>query len=231
MEVSVPWLFGLMGTRSLSTEIPGIKQLTADAETRIVNGQKAVSTLEALRKDPKNEALQTEFKAVEKDLGFGLLLKRYTEDVTKATPEMIKQAAADTIPQVAPMFWSFRVMIGCGLALLLLYIVGLYFSVKKTLDTKTLYLRATLLALPLPWIACEVGWFVAEYGRQPWTIYNILPTHLSVSSLTSGDLIGSILGFVVLYTLMLIAEMWLMVRFCRKGPSSLGTGRYHFEQQ
>lgn len=231
MEVSVPWLFGLMGTRSLSTEIPGIKPLTADAETRIVNGQKAVSTLEALRKDPKNEALQTEFKAVEKDLGFGLLLKRYTEDVTKATPEMIKQAAADTIPQVAPMFWSFRVMIGCGLALLLLYIVGLYFSVKKTLDTKTLYLRATLLALPLPWIACEVGWFVAEYGRQPWTIYNILPTHLSVSSLTSGDLIGSILGFVVLYTLMLIAEMWLMVRFCRKGPSSLGTGRYHFEQQ
>ncbi|WP_206340500.1 cytochrome ubiquinol oxidase subunit I, partial [Sutterella wadsworthensis] len=130
-----------------------------------------------------------------------------------------------------PMFWSFRVMIGCGLALLLLYVVGLYFSVKKTLDTKTLYLRATLLALPLPWIACEVGWFVAEYGRQPWTIYNILPTHLSVSSLTSGDLIGSILGFVVLYTLMLIAEMWLMVRFCRKGPSSLGTGRYHFEQQ
>ena len=205
--------------------------LVADAETRIINGQKAVSTLEALRKDPKNEALQTEFKAVEKDLGFGLLLKRYTEDVTKATPEMIKQAAADTIPQVAPMFWSFRVMIGCGLALLLLYVVGLYFSVKKTLDTKTLYLRATLLALPLPWIACEVGWFVAEYGRQPWTIYNILPTHLSVSSLTSGDLIGSILGFVVLYTLMLIAEMWLMVRFCRKGPSSLGTGRYHFEQQ
>ena len=52
-----------------------------------------------------------------------------------------------------------------------------------------------------------------------------------MSSLTSGDLIGSILGFVVLYTLMLIAEMWLMVRFCRKGPSSLGTGRYHFEQQ
>ena len=80
-------LFGLMGTRSLSTEIPGIKQLTADAETRIVNGQKAVSTLEALRKDPKNEALQTEFKAVEKDLGFGLLLKRYTEDVTKLPPK------------------------------------------------------------------------------------------------------------------------------------------------
>ena len=62
-------------------------------------------------------------KPSKKILVSAFLLKRYTEDVTKATPEMIKQAAANTIPQVAPMFWSFRVMIGCGLALLLLYIV------------------------------------------------------------------------------------------------------------
>lgn len=144
---------------------------------------------------------------------------------------MIKQAAQDTTPQVAPMFWSFRLMISCGLGMALIFVLGLVFSMKKTLQNQPLYLRLTLLALPLPWIACEAGWFVAEYGRQPWTIYNILPTHLSVSSLSTGDLIGSILGFVVLYTLMLIAEMWLMIRFSRKGPSSLGTGRYHFEQK
>ena len=231
MEISIPWVFGLMGTRSLSTEIPGIKQLEAQAEERIRNGQKAVAALEALRKDPKNEALRAEFKALQPDLGFGLLLKRYTEDVTQATPEMIKQAAQDTTPQVAPMFWSFRLMISCGLGMALIFVLGLVFSMKKTLQNQPLYLRLTLLALPLPWIACEAGWFVAEYGRQPWTIYNILPTHLSVSSLSTGDLIGSILGFVILYTLMLIAEMWLMIRFSRKGPSSLGTGRYHFEQK
>ena len=231
MEISIPWVFGLMGTRSLSTEIPGIKQLEAQAEERIKNGQKAVATLEALRKDPKNEALRAEFQALQPDLGFGLLLKRYTEDVTQATPEMIKQAAQDTTPQVAPMFWSFRLMISCGLGMALIFVLGLVFSMKKTLQNQPLYLRLTLLALPLPWIACEAGWFVAEYGRQPWTIYNILPTHLSVSSLSTGDLIGSILGFVILYTLMLIAEMWLMIRFSRKGPSSLGTGRYHFEQK
>lgn len=230
-EVSIPWLFGVIGTRSLSTEIPGIRELTAEAETRIVNGQKAIATLEALRADPKNETLRTEFKALEKDLGFGLLLKRYTEDVSQATPEMIKAAAADTIPQVAPLFWGFRVMVSCGLALAVLFGLGLFYSVKNTLIEKPLYLRLTLLALPLPWIACEVGWFVAEYGRQPWTIYNILPTHLSVSALSAGDVIGSLLGFAVLYTGMLAAEMWLMVRFCRKGPSSLGTGRYHFEQK
>ena len=144
---------------------------------------------------------------------------------------MIKQAAADTIPSVTPMFWSFRIMVGSGLAMALVFVLGLFYSFRNEIAEKAWYLRLAVLALPLPWIASEAGWFVAEYGRQPWTIYNILPTHLSVSSLSTGDLIGSILGFVILYTLMLIAEMWLMVRFCRKGPSSLGTGRYHFEQQ
>lgn len=72
-------------------------------------------------------------------------------------------------------------------------------------------------ALPLPWIASEAGWFVAEYGRQPWTIYNVLPTHLSVSALTAGDVAGSLLGFGVLYTALLVVEMWLMIRISRRG--------------
>ena len=80
--------------------------------------------------------------------------------------------------------------------------------------------------LPVPWIACELGWFVAEYGRQPWTIYGVLPTHLSVSTLTVNSLYGSLAGFVGFYTLLLIVEMYLMVKFARQGPGSLGTGRY-----
>lgn len=71
-------------------------------------------------------------------------------------------------------------------------------------------------ALPLPWIACEAGWFVAEYGRQPWTIYNVLPTHLSVSALGAGEVLASLIGFVVLYSALLVVEMWLMIRFGRK---------------
>ena len=59
----------------------------------------------------------------------------------------------------------------------------------------------------------------------------MLPVHLSVSSLTAGDLIGSILGFVLLYTALLVVEMWLMVRFAKLGPSALGTGRYFFERK
>ena len=229
-QIDFPWVMGLIGTRSLSTEIPGINQLEAQARERIENGVKAVTTLEALRKDPKNAELREAFTAVKDDLGYGLLLKRYTEDVSAATPEMIAQAAADTIPGVAPMFWSFRLMVGCGLAMVLVFVLGAVYSVKNVITEKRTLLKLTLLALPLPWLACEAGWFVAEYGRQPWTIYNILPTHLSVSSLSAGEVLGSVIGFVVLYSALLVVEMWLMIRLGRKGPSSLGTGRYHFEQ-
>jgi cytochrome d ubiquinol oxidase subunit I len=71
---------------------------------------------------------------------------------------------------------------------------------------------------------------VAEYGRQPWSIGEVLPTALSASSLTPGNVIGSIIALVVLYTIFLIVEAFLMIRFVKMGPSSLHTGRYHFEQ-
>ena len=229
LQIDLPWLFGLMGTRSLSTEIPGINELTAQSEQRIIKGQQAFRALEQLRKEPANEMLRSQFMAVRDDLGFGLLLKRYTNDVTSATPEMIKQAAADTIPSVAPMFWSFRLMVGSGLAMALVFILGLFFTFNNEIVNKKWYLRLAMLSLPLPWIASEAGWFVAEFGRQPWTIYNVLPTHLSVSALSASDVASSLLGFGALYTALLIVEMWLMIRISKRGPSALGTGRYHFE--
>ena len=70
---------------------------------------------------------------------------------------------------------------------------------------------------------------VAELGRQPWTVSEVLPTWMSVSSLTVGDLIFSLTGFVVFYTALLVVEMYLMVKFAKQGPASLGTGRYASE--
>ena len=83
--------------------------------------------------------------------------------------------------------------------------------------------------LPAPWIASELGWVVAEYGRQPWTIYGVLPTHMSVSTLSVNSLYGSLAGFIGFYTVLLIVEIYLMQKFARQGPGSLGTGRYQFE--
>jgi cytochrome d ubiquinol oxidase subunit I len=71
-----------------------------------------------------------------------------------------------------------------------------------------------------------MGWFVAEYGRQPWTIFGILPTNLSTSTISVNSLYGSLAGFMFFYTGLLVVEMYLMFKYARLGPSSLGTGRY-----
>jgi len=162
-------------------------------------------------------------------LGFGLLLKRYTDKVAEATPAMIAQAVDDTVPRVAPMFWSFRIMVGLGFAMLALFALAMWSSLKGCLTEKPWLLKWAVLMLPMPWVAAELGWFVAEYGRQPWTIYGVLPTHLSVSTLSTASLYGSLIGFVGFYTVLLVVELYLMVKFARQGPGSLGTGRYDQE--
>ena len=224
--VSIPWVMGLIGTRSISKEVPGIFEIKAKNRTRIISGVDAVTALEALRKNPSNTSAKEMFEKHKADLGFGLLLKKYVVDVSQATPAIIERAVNDTVPRVAPMFWSFRFMVVLGFAMLLLFALSFWSTVKINCRQKPWLLKWALWMLPAPWIACELGWFVAEYGRQPWTIYGVLPTHLSVSTLSVNTLYGSLAGFIGFYTVLLIVEMFLMVKFARLGPASLGTGRY-----
>jgi cytochrome d ubiquinol oxidase subunit I len=228
-EVEIPWVMGLIGTRSLTKEIPGIHDIKAANRVRIENGIPAVVALEALRKDRNDAAAKATFEQHKADLGFGLLLKRYVVDVSQATPEMIQKAVDSTVPRVAPMFWAFRIMVGLGFAMLLLFGWAFWSTLKTGCAHNPWLLRFALVMLPAPWIACELGWFVAEYGRQPWTIYGVLPTHLSVSTLSVNSLYGSLAGFIGFYTVLLVVEMYLMVKFARMGPGSLGTGRYSNE--
>ncbi len=228
--LKIPGALGLIATRSLDEEVTGIKDLVAHAEDRIRNGIVAYGLLEKLRNGEDTPENRAAFSEVSVDLGYGLLLKRYTEEVVDATEEQIKLAARDTIPQVAPMFWTFRVMVGAGFTMLLLFVLAFVFTAKrKVVQTRWLQWFA-LLSLPLPWIASEMGWFVAEFGRQPWAIGEILPTYVATSHLTETDLWMSLAGFIGLYTLFLVIEIYLMVKYIRKGPSALQTGRYHFEQ-
>lgn len=228
-EVEIPYVMGLIGTRSLDKEIPGIHEIKAKNRDRVIRGIEAVKALEAIRKDRNDEGAKQVFEQYKADLGFGLLLKKYTNNMRLVTNEMIDKAVDNTVPRVTPMFWSFRVMVGLGFAMLALFALTFWTSVKGTFTKRPWLLRTALWMLPAPWIACEVGWFVAEYGRQPWTIYGVLPTHLSVSTLSVESLYGSLAGFIGFYTVLLIVEMYLMVKFARMGPGSLGTGRYDRE--
>jgi cytochrome d ubiquinol oxidase subunit I len=228
-QVQIPWVLGLIGTRSVSKQIPGIIEIKQKNRIRIENGILAVEALDALRNHPVDAAMKARFALHESDLGFGLLLKKYTPDVSAATPAMIDAAVNDTVPHVAPMFWTFRLMVALGFSMLVLFSLAAWYSVKGCFAERRWLLRWALWFLPAPWLSCELGWYVAEYGRQPWTIYGVLPTHLSVSTLSVGSLYGSLAGFVGLYTLLLVAEMFLMVKFAKQGPGTLGTGRYDNE--
>ena len=228
--ITIPYVGGLIATRSTTEELPGVVNIIETNKQRVENGAQAVLALEALRKDPKNPQLKAEFDKNAGDLGFGLLLKKYTNDFNNVTPQMVNQAAESTIPKVAPLFFSFRIMVGLGFSFILLFSMALYYSLKNKIEEKRWFLKWALWWIPMPWIAAELGWFIAEYGRQPWTVFGVLPTHLSTSSLSAGTVWASLIGFIVFYTGLFIVEMYLMIKYARLGPSSLGTGRYALEQ-
>ncbi|PVZ15301.1 MULTISPECIES: cytochrome ubiquinol oxidase subunit I [unclassified Pseudomonas] len=228
--VKIPYLMGIIATRSVDKQVTGIKDLIVEHEQRIRNGMVAYSLLTQLRAGDHSDATRSAFDQVKGDLGYGLLLKKYTEHVTDASDSQIKQAAQDSIPHVASIFWTFRLMVLSGFLMLLLFVCAFYASARKNEWKKPWLLKWALFSLPLPWVATQTGWFVAEHGRQPWSIGEVLPTHLSASSVSSGDVWGSLLALIAFYTVLLVVEMYLMIKFARLGPSSLHTGRYHFEQ-
>lgn len=232
-NLTIPYLGSLILSHDLNGSITGIDELEAQNKLRIINGQQELMMLDKYRHDQRGNALLVpQIEANSGDLGYGLLLKKYSQDVSQATPEMINNAARDTVPNPLPLYYTFRLMVALGVSFFLLFAFGTYYSSSKQnkIEQRTRFLKIALFWIPMPWIACWSGWFVAEYGRQPWTIYGILPTHQSASSLTAGDLIFSLAGFFILYTALLIVELFLMFKYARLGPSSLGTNKYHFEQ-
>lgn len=229
-EVKIPYALGLIATRSLTEEVKGINDLVEENTQRIRNGILAYDLFLKMRAGTASDVDKESFERLRVDLGYGLLLKRYTPNVVDATEAQIQMAAKDTVPHVAPLFWTFRIMVAAGFIMLIVFALSFYYTAKKTAFEKRWLMRLAFFSLPLPWIAIESGWFVAEYGRQPWAIGEVLPTFLGTSTLTEWDLIGSIAGFVFFYTILLVAEMYLMIKFAKQGPSSLHTGRYHHEK-
>ena len=218
--VEIPWVMGLIGTRSLTNEIPGIADLVEESGERVRSGLIAYEALTQLReqRDATPADVRATFEEHSEDLGYALLLRRYVDDPMQATDAQIEQAAWDTVPEVFPLFWSFRVMVGLGLGFIVL---TAYFFWRASFRKQTYprwALRLAVLMIPAPWIAAELGWFVAEFGRQPWTVDGVLPTALSVSHLSVQDLLITLAGFVTFYTVLFIVEMGLMLKYIRKGP-------------
>jgi cytochrome bd ubiquinol oxidase subunit I len=217
----IPWVLGLITTHSIDEKVPGIEELVQRYENRIRTGLLAYSALEKLHADRGDANARAELDQFAGDLGYALLLKKIRPDIEHATGAEIAMAAWDTVPPVAVLFWGFRVMVGLGFFFILLFGVAFYLvSTSRLLRARGL-LWVLAFALPLPWVAAELGWVVSEVGRQPWAIEGVLPTFLAVSSVSANNVLVTLFGFISFYSALLIVDIYLMVKAIRLGPGEI----------
>ncbi len=225
--IRVPYVLGLIATRSLNTPVEGILDLVAANETRIRSGVIAYDGVEKLKLNENDLAARAEFEAHKADLGYGLLLKRYVADPRTANEALIAKAAMDTVPDVPVMFWAFRVMAGIGFAMIALFATAFVMVTWNKAFTNRLFLLVCVCAIPLPWISTEFGWVLAEFGRQPWSVDGVLPTFMGASSLSAGQIWASIVGFTLMYAGLAVVEVRLLIKTIKTGPYAFRFGRMH----
>ena len=228
--IKIPYALSIIADHSLSGTVEGAKQIVAHNVVRITDGMKAYGALEKLRHDTATPADLAIYQKYKNDVGYAFLLKKYDPAVVGASAAQIQRAARDTIPDVFTVFWAFRIMVACWLVMMIMLLWGCTMFILRRMHNNRLFLWAAIACIPLPWIADEFGWVVAEIGRQPWVVHGFLPTYFGVSSINTASVAFSLGGFVFFYTGLLVVELFLMFKFGRIGPSSLGEGRYHFEK-
>ena len=131
----------------------------------------------------------------------------------------LKEFPKEERPPVGPTFWSYRAMVFLGLVFIVLSLLAFIYSRKDKLRSRTTFLTIMLYAIPLPYIAGQVGWLVTEIGRQPWIVYGLLKTSDAVTQTVSvAHVAFSLIGFTLLYGLLAVVDVYLLVKVSRKGP-------------
>jgi cytochrome d ubiquinol oxidase subunit I len=219
--IEIPYVLGLIATRSIHEPVQGIAELVEEGKGFIKDGMIAYDALSTLQKNPNDTQAREVFEKHQKHLGYALLLKKYTPSISQASEEQINLAAHDLEPKVLPLFLSFRIMVACGLFFIGLFAYGFYLMIRRQAHQNKWFLKIAFWALPLPWVAAELGWVIAEYGRQPWVVQGILPTFMGTSSINLAQILTSLIGFVLFYSILAVVEVYLMVKYIRLGPDGM----------
>jgi len=131
-------------------------------------------------------------------------------------------------PPVVLTFVSFHTMVGLGMLFITLSLLGVFLLYRKKLFDTRWYLKLLLWVIPLPLIACEFGWIVAEVGRQPWVVYRVLKTQDAYSAnVTSGEVLFSIVMFGAVYAALGALYVYTLARIVKSGPQSLTPKEVH----
>jgi cytochrome d ubiquinol oxidase subunit I len=133
----------------------------------------------------------------------------------------LKDFPKDERPPVLPVFLSFRAMVGLGTYFILASALAVFLSFKQNLEDYRLFLTVLLFSIPLPYIANQLGWIVAEVGRQPWIVYGVLKTAAGVSkNISTAQVAVSLAGFTLLYGALGVIDIYLLGKYARKGPDN-----------
>ena len=124
----------------------------------------------------------------------------------------------DVIPGVKMAFYTFHVMVMLGFLFILIFFLTLVFLFRGTLQKNRWFLWVALFSILLPYVAGELGWVLAEMGRQPWIIQDLMPVTTAVTQVSTGSVITTFILFAVLFTVLLIAEVSIMIRQIKIGP-------------
>ena len=217
-DIKVPVMLSYLATRSADGYVPGINNLllggyplpdgttALGAVDKMERGRKAITALADYRK-AKEEGDEKTMSVARKTLdenmpyfGYG-----YVKD-----PSYL-------VPHVGLSFWSFRIMVGLGMYFIAFFVLILFLAWRHKLSDMRWVHWVALLSIPLAYVASQAGWIVAEVGRQPWAIQDLLPVNAAVSDLQAGAVQTTFFIFLFLFTVLLIAEIGIMLKAIRKG--------------
>ena len=215
--ITIPKLLSFLGYHDFDAYVPGIQNIMdgytsedgkvyPSIEQRMANGRLAIEALKTYKQAVKDkddalasQSLQT-LRANFQDFGYGYLNSPY-----------------DTIPPVPLVFYSFRLMVGLGMLFVLLFICSWWYAKKRKFEKFKFIPYLAIACVPLAYIASQCGWIVAEVGRQPWVVQNLMPTNVAITRIASGWVVTTFWMFAILFTLLLIAEIGIMFTQIRKG--------------
>ncbi len=215
-EFEAPYVLSLLGYHDINAFVPGLKDLVygnekyniESAQSKIDKGKIAIEALKNYKEAKRNNDMlkANEYQSIlEKNMqyfGYGHLKK----------PE-------DIVPPIAITFYTFHLMVALGTWFLVLFALLLYFTLKKEIMEYKLLLKSAVFSIPLGYIASEAGWIVAEVGRQPWAIQDLMPVGVAVTNISSTNVQITFFLFAFLFTALLIAEIKIMLKQIKIGPN------------
>ncbi len=214
MKMAVPNGLSFLATLDANGYVPGVNDLlngytkpdgtkVISVEEKMKRGQMAIAALQDYRSGKKDEATKQILKDNMPYFGYGYV----------KSPHQV-------VPFIPVNFWAFRVMVGIGMLLILFFICSLFIVYKKEIIKHRWLLISGIVLLPCAYLASQSGWLVAEFGRQPWTIQDMLPTWVAVSDIKPSSVIVTFFIFLILFTAMLAVEINILCKAIKKGPEN-----------